>query len=139
MLVRTYASTCLVPTSTPVDRAGSGEGYGSVRTLKSLRAPYFYAPHVGERLAAYFKNPASQNFARSIPALFPILNFCWLAAALADESINGQAFTHKCHMHFGESISAQTATDSNMWHSNMTVRFIVRLWDQLIHIHARQT
>ena len=42
-------------------------------------------PRVGERLAANDQNPASQNFARSIPALFPIFNFCWLAAALADE------------------------------------------------------
>ena len=40
-----------------------GEGYGGVRTLKSLRAPQFYAPMWATDLL-YILNPASQNFAR---------------------------------------------------------------------------
>ena len=95
---------------------------------------------MGERLAANDQNPASQNFARSIPALFPIFNFCWLAAALADESMNGQGIhTQVPHALRRINQSANTVTHSSLWHSNMAVRFIVHLWDELIHNHARQT
>ena len=102
--------------------------------------PAILRPHVGDRLAAYFKSSKSKFRAVNSSAFF---NFQFLLASCCAGCCNnqwaGRQSTHKCHMHFGQSIGARTVTDSNMWHSNMTVRFIVHLWDQLIHIHARQT
>ena len=116
-----------------------GAGRDTVASVPSRAyGPRNFAPPCGRMACCiYFKNPASPKFRAVNSSAFS--NFQFLLASCNNQWAWQAIHTQVPHALRPINQCAQTVTDSNMWHSNMTVRFIVHLWDQLIHIHARQT